>query len=407
MARENKDWLTAFCDHCSHTEAPRIMHFWAGVGAIAGALRRKVWIDMKAFRWSPNFYIIFVAPPGIVSKSTTAGLSMDLLREVPGINFGPDVVTWPALVTALAKSCESFQYGEEWMPMSALTLQASELGNLINPQDREMINLYIDLWDGRKQLEKVTKTSGQDMVEAPWVNILGCTTPHWIADNMPAAAVGGGFTSRCVFVYAEKKERRRAYPDEFVPEGFDEKRASLIRDLEHISLNLCGNYIITEEARAWGRQWYDKIWDKRPSHLEDDRLDGYVARKQTHMHKLAMVLAASTRDELVVERTDLELAEIMLTAVEHDLDKVFSRIGKSEAAMQTERLIAYVARRGTVLYEEAYRMIHSHFPDFKDFEGVLTGAIRAGYLLYSQKGDRHYLEYVKSKANNNLPNGNT
>lgn len=71
--------------------------------AIAGALRRKVWIDQAYFKWYSNFYIIpLVAPPGIVSKSTTAGIGMSILREVPGVNFGPDVVTWPAFVEAFA-----------------------------------------------------------------------------------------------------------------------------------------------------------------------------------------------------------------------------------------------------------------------------------------------------------------
>lgn len=391
MAREINDWLTYFCDYCSHTEAPRLMHFWAGVGAVAGALRRKVWIDMKAFRWSPNFFIIFVAPPGIVSKSTTADLSMDILRDVPGINFGPDVVTWPALVTAFAKSSESFLCGDEYVPMSPITLVASELGNLINPQDRDMINLYINLWDGRKKFDKVTKMSGTDVVEAPWINMLGCTTPHWIADNMPSATVGGGFTSRCIFVYADKKENRRAYPDEFVPPDYYERRAALLRGLEHMSVNLVGEYCIEESARAWGRDWYDKIWDTRPANLEDDRLDGYLARKQTHMHKLAMVMAAAQRDERVIVKADLQLADQMLLATEADLGKVFSRIGRTENSLQVDRLITYITKRTEVTYQDAYRMIHAHFPDFKDFEGVVTGAVKAGYVNLEQRGNEHWL----------------
>ena len=100
---------------------------------------------MKRFSWFPNFYIIFVAPPGVISKTTTMGMALDLLKQVPGVKFGPDVITWPALVTAFAAAGESFQYGEDWIPMSPLTLASGELGNLINPQDREMVNLYITL----------------------------------------------------------------------------------------------------------------------------------------------------------------------------------------------------------------------------------------------------------------------
>ncbi|TXH42236.1 MAG: hypothetical protein E6Q97_36170, partial [Desulfurellales bacterium] len=70
MTRQLKDWLATYLDYTEGTEAPRVMHFWAGVSAIASVLRRRVWIDMTRFQWYPNFYIIFVAPPGIISKTT-------------------------------------------------------------------------------------------------------------------------------------------------------------------------------------------------------------------------------------------------------------------------------------------------------------------------------------------------
>lgn len=394
MSRLLQDWLPAFLDYASVVESPRIMHFWAGVGAVAGALRRKVWIDMKRFTWTPNFFIIFVAPPGIVSKSTTADIAMDLLRQVPGIKFGPDVVTWPALVSAFALAGESFQFGEDWVPMSPLTLVASELGNLINPQDRDMINLYITLWDGRKSLEKVTKGNGNDTVEAPWINMLGCTTPHWIADNMPPATVGGGFTSRCVFVYADKKEKFVAYVDESISETDPDKRHALIHDLEHIAVNLVGPYEILPEARSWGREWYERLWMLRPQELEDERLDGYLARKQTHMHKLAMVIAASQRDELVITAEDLMLADQMLLSVEGDLSKVFSRIGRTEDSLQVERFVQFIHRKGECSYMEAYRHIHSYFPNFRDFEGMLAGTIRSGYISLFPRGTEFWLKYV-------------
>ena len=373
-------------DYTSGTEAPRLMHFWCGVSAIAGALRKKVWIDMKRFRWTPTFYIIFVAPPGIVSKTTTMDLGMDLLKQVPGIKFGPDVVTWQALVGRFAESGEMFQYGEEYVPMSPLTLASGEMGNLINPQDRDMINFYITMWDGRSSFEKVTKASGNDLIEAPWINMIACTTPHWIADNMPTATVGGGFTSRCVFVYADKKEHFIAYPDEAVGAGFEEKKVALIADLEHISVNLVGPFDLTEEARAWGRVWYKKLWTEVAPKIDDDHFSGYMARKQTHLHKLAMVLSVSRSDSLVITPEDLILAEVMLTQAEKDLGKVFSRIGRTEDSLQAERFIAFIKRHGKISYAKAYQHIHNYFPDFRDFEGILAGAIRSGVIKMSFEG---------------------
>lgn len=395
MSRIFKDWIPAFLSNIGTIEAPRRMVFWCGVSAVAGCLRRKVWLDFKRYQWTPNFFIVLVAPPGIISKSSTADLSMDLLRKVPGIKFGPDIVTWPALVSAFAAASESFEYREEWHPMSALTLVASELGNLINPFDKEQINLYINLWDGRRSLEKITKMSGNDLVESPWINMLGCTTPHWIADNMPAATVGGGFTSRCIFVYAERKENFVAYGDEAVHAEYDARKEELIHDLEYIATNLVGEYKLADDARDWGRAWYEELWGKKAAELSGNLLDGYVARKQTHMHKLAIVLAASRSDQLVITLEDLMLADAMLVETETDLSKVFARIGRSEESLHAEQFIQLVQKRGAVSYTEAYSTIHAYFPQFKDFEGIVAGAVRAGFVQMQQKGSEFWFVSTK------------
>lgn len=398
MSRIHKDWLPAFLDYAKHTEAPRYMHFWAGVAALAGCLRKRVWIDNFYFKWTPNFFILFVAPPGIVAKSTTADIGMDLLREVPGIKFGPDIVTWQSLVTSFAAAGESFQYppdSGEWHPMSPLTLVSSELGNLLNPKDREMVNLFINLWDGRKRLDKQTKLSGNDTVESPWINMVACTTPHWIADNMPPATVGGGFTSRCIFVYADAKEKFVAYPGRHIPPDIYEKKASLVHDLEHISIALCGEYRLEPAAEAWGEKWYEQLWKSSRDKYDDDQMSGYIARKQTHMHKLAMVLAASQRDELILTVEDLQVADQMLETIEADMPKVFSRIGRTEDSMQAERFISFVAKKGKVKYEDAYKLVHSYFPDFRDFEGVVNGAIRSGCVQLQAGTDGFWFVAVK------------
>ena len=379
MSRNFPDWIHSYLEYASVTEAPRRMHFWAAVGTVAGALRRRVWIDMVRFQWTPSFYIIFVGPPGIVAKSTTIDIATDLLRQVPGIKFGPNAITWQALVTAFAAASESFEYNEEWHPMSPLTLVASELGSLINLQDKEMVNLLIELWDGKKKYEKITKMSGNDTVEAPWINLQAGTTPHWVADNMPQAMIGGGLSSRCIFVYGDAKERYVAYVDEMVGKEDAALRTKLIQDLEQIAM-LCGPFHIDPEAREWGREWYKSFWKDASSRMDDQMLEGYAARKQTHIHKVAMVLSASRGDSRTINLNDIQLANTMLEDIENDMHRVFSRIGRTEDSMQAERFIEYVKKKGLVPYTEAYKMIHTYFPDFRDFEGILTGALQSGQL---------------------------
>lgn len=390
MAKRNfNDWLTAFLDYASHSEAPRHMHFWCGVSAVAGALRRKVWIDQAYFRWYSNMYICLVAPPGIVSKSTTASMSMNLLRRVPGIKFGPDVVTWPALVSAFAESTEGFEYNGDIHVMSAMTLESSEFGNLLNPQDKEMVDLLVSLWDGKQgEFKKNTKHSGNDTVQNPWINLIACTTPAWIAGNFPEYMIGGGFTSRTIFVYAEEKARYVAYPGLKVPKDLDRFAEKLVEDLTEIS-QLVGEYKLSPAAVRWGERWYENHYSVRAANLDPERFGGYLARKQTHIHKLSMILAASQGDSLLIEPEHLEIAHNMVTDLEPDMQFVFSKIGRSEASLYTERLVTFVHAKGKVGYQEAYRHVHTHFPSMRDFEDIVAGCVRAGYIKLLQTGAEH------------------
>lgn len=378
-------------EYASFSEAPKHMHFWTAVSTLAGALRRRVWIDMAYFQWFCNFYVILVAPPGIVSKSTTASIGMSLLKKVPDIKFGPDVVTWQALVTGFAESTISHEYQGEFHAMSALTIESSEFGNLLNPQDKEMVDLLVSLWDGKQgAFEKKTKGSGTDVVENPWINLIACTTPAWIAGNFPEYMIGGGFTSRCIFVYADKKAKLVAYPGQIVPADLKQQAQKLVEDLCWIS-QLSGEYKLTPEAVTWGQAWYENHYAAKHLHLDDERFGGYLARKQTHIHKLAMILAAAEGSRMIIEAEHLALANQMVTDLEPDMQFVFSKIGKSEDAVYAERLIWYVAKRNGCQYDEAYRFVHSHFPKMQDFEAVITGAIRSGYLVLKQQGSEMWL----------------
>jgi hypothetical protein len=304
---------------------------------------------------------------------------MDILRKVPGVNFGPDIVTWPALVTAFAAASESFpDINGDYHTQCALTLESSEFGNLVNPTDREMIDLLVTLWDSKQGgFSKVTKNSGSDKVENPWINLIACTTPSWIAGNFPEYIIGGGFTSRCLFVYTEQKEKLVAYPIYHIPPGMLETQAKLAADLEHIATTLVGPYHLTKEAREFGEEWYKLHYANPPKHLQDDRFGGYLARKQTHIHKLAMVLAASCRDELILTPEDLALAAKAITDLEADMPKVFARIGRSEDSIQAERFVQFVQKNSPVSYAAAYAYVHSAFPFVNDFSAIVMGAVGA------------------------------
>jgi len=399
VERIYEDWLKAFVDYASFGEAPLSFYYWV-VSAIAGALRRRVWIDQGYFRWAPNFYIILVAPPGIVSKSTTASIGMNLLRRVKGVKFGPDVVTWQKLAQSLAQSLELFDLGNgTMMPMSAVTIESSEFGTFLNPNDREMVDVLVSLWDGKQgTFIKSTKTQGEDVIENPFVNIIACTTPSWIEGNFPEYMIGGGFTSRCVFLYADEKRNYVAYPKLALPSNFDNMGDNLVIDLERISL-LKGSFTITADALRWGEKWYEDHFKHKPPHLDNDRFGGYLARKQTHIHKLAMVLSASTRSDLIIDRPILARANDVITSLELDMPKVFAKIGTSAESRGAAQLVSLVHSHGKitqpVLYRELFRTL-----SYDDFTRALNSAVQAGHVEPPQvEGNVVWIKAKHEKTN--------
>jgi hypothetical protein len=388
--RNFANFINAYLEYSDHSEAPEKFHLWTAVSCIAGALRRRVWIDMKYFQWTPNMYIIFVAPPGIVSKSTTASIGMNLLRQVDGIKFGPDAVTWQALVQRLQEAKEMFQLhdGEEmYHTMSALTCVCSEFGNFLNPHDREMVDALVSLWDGQVGTwTKVTKTQGSDLIENPWVNVLACTTPDWIAGNFPDYMVGGGFTSRCVFVYADKKRKLVAYPKYEASHDHSELQLKLVQDLGHIANVLAGEYHLSASARTFGERWYQSHYDKPPAGLMGERFAGYIARKQTHIHKLAMVLAAAEHDKLIIEQHHLSNAATIVDTLELDMPKVFNRIGVTTDQKSAQRIVAHVWTHGDTHNRDLFGLVFSHM-SYREFQGAVDGAFAAGYLSRKQVGN--------------------
>lgn len=390
MARLLDNWLKAYMRYTRHLEAPDPMHFWSGVAAIAGALRGKVWVDMGYWKWKPNFFIIFVAPPGIATKSTTIANAMSLLREVPDIHFGPDSATWQAVTDSFIEAIEIVKYENESHSMACITLAVSELGTFLDPRNREMVDVLVDLWDGRPVPWK-RRTKGEGLLEipSPWLNFVGATTPSWITENFPQYAVTGGFTSRTIFIFADRKRHFVAYPQLRISQEDRALRLKLIHDLIEIS-KIVGEYEITEEAFEWGESWYQEHWEKRPSHSADDRLSGYLARKQTHVHKVAVTLSAAHSDVRHITLEDLQAAESIVTGIEAEMQRVFEGISDSGPGRHTQLLLtALKLTSGGLTKQQLWQKFVTHMAH-EEFEAALKGLVMAGWCKQYKDG-----EYVK------------
>lgn len=384
--RELPDWLDEFVENSKWGESPEYFYYWVGVGTIASALRRQVWLPMGTFHWFPNLYILLVAPPGVIQKSSTADLGLvQLLKKLPGIHFGPSTVTWQALYDAFAEVGETVDISDELqITQNALVINSSEFGITLNPKDTEMIDQLVHIWDGR-EMAKRTRKDGLLIIPTPCLNMIACTTPAWIAENMPRYLIGGGLTSRMLFVYGDEKVRYIAYPQDHIPLDFQERQGKLVRDLERIS-QLKGPFTLAPEAKKWGTDWYENFHKNEKHKLDPTLIGGYIARKQTLVHKVAMVLSASEGNSKIITLPHLQKAVKAITSLEKDMPMVYSKIGLTKEANAGEQILAYIHRfNGSVSWTTLYQYMHRTFPKVEDVEAILVGLIEAGYINIDRK----------------------
>lgn len=370
------------------------MHMWTGIWTIAGALRRRVWIDQGYFQWTPNVYIVLVAPPGIVSKSTTLANGSKLLRKVDGVRFGPDALTWQSLVQSLAGACEEVLMPDAMFhPMSCVSIASSEFGTLFNPNDREMVDVFVSLWDGQVGVfEKQTKTSGNDRIVNPWINMAACTTPGWIAGNFPEYLVGGGFTSRCLFVYAEEKQNLVPYPSEVIAPEFLAMQDDLVHDLTMIA-SIAGPAVLSPDAKKFGEWWYKDHYENKIKTLNNPRFGGYLARKQTHIHKLAMILSAAEGDDRIIQEHHLRSALDLVSDLEEHMPKVFDLIGVSGQAKFSNEVLntlrPHVTMEKSALFRLCFRTM-----GLQEYENAINACVQSGQAALNNRNGKVYVDYT-------------
>jgi hypothetical protein len=381
--RHYKDWITAYLQWTQHTEAPEVYHLWVAISVLAGALQRRVYIDMNAFDWVPNFYIFLVGKAGLVTKSTSLRMGQSLLKKAgKKIRFGSSSGSWQAIAAEIAAS--AFQPIAGGHITSPISFFVGELGTFLDPNDRQMLDFFVDSWDAQREtFSRITKSGGKLEIPMGCVNIIAGTTPTWIKENFNATMIGGGFASRLIFVQASSKRKLVAYPglEKFTQE-FEDRKGKLIEDLVKI-VNIEGPMKLTQEALDWGTKWYEDHYTK-PRQLSGERFDGFYARKQTHLHKLAMILSISRSDDLIVDVNHLQVANDMLLKVERDLGLVIDNITSKEISAMHKREILSILRDGPAdrddLYSQLYQMMGG-----VDYDKAIADLLKAKQISVSAK----------------------
>lgn len=369
--RKCENWLQTFRDWVvPRSEAPESFVFWAGASTIASALRRQVFIprsELGGWECFPHLYVMFVGPPGM-RKSTAMDFGIDIQVNDPNIKRPPTLITKESLVNTLIQS-----------PDSSASVNVKEFSDLIMKGGKEMYDLLTSLYDANRDLSVGTLARGFEGTERPCLNFAACTTPGWISANMPEESISGGFASRVIFVYEQDLSKRRLFWRKEMANGgetrFNEMAERLTHDLVHISSNLAGTFSFTDEAVDKMEDWYQKMSATPLA----KKAAGYAARKHVHVLKLAMILAVSQSDELVINWPTAEAAINILTQTEKRLPLVFAGVGKNKYSIELGDMADYIKVNNPVPRAKLLEHFKSSAEPDK-LNGFITGLVMMKYI---------------------------
>lgn len=350
MSRELSDWLDSYLQYTDNSESPTSYHTWCGLSVIAGALQRRVYLKWGLKRVVfPNIYVVLVGASGRTRKGNAIGIAKDFLRKVPNISVAPESSSGrQAMILAMKRAVNSFVDPTDGMLKfhCAITAFSEELSVFLGQGDIGYLASLTDWYDSSDDWEYETVGRGKDTLQGLCLNFLGGTAPDWIQSMIPGEALGGGFTSRIIFIVEEHK--RKIIP-EYIPTPEEEALAEVLqRDLERIS-QLSGEMKFTPEAKQLYVDWYieqDTNLSAGNPAIPDTRFAGYCERRATHLQKLMLLASASRGDDLLIKPQDYHKAVSLLKMAELNMHKTFGGLGKARGSDVTETVKEYIKRMG-------------------------------------------------------------
>lgn len=365
MARELTDWLDSYLEYTDNTESPISYHTWCGLSVIAGALQRRCYLQWGlAETIYPNLYVVLIGPSGRTRKGTAIGIAKEFLKKTAGITVVPESSSGrQAMILAMKRASKNFEDPIDGQIKfhCSVTAFSEELSVFLGQGDIAYLSNLTDWYDSKDDWEYETVGRGKDSLQGLCLNLCGGTAPDWIQSMIPQEALGGGFTSRVIFIVEEKK--RKIVPEYLVDDATRELGGKLLRDLERIA-NLSGEMTFDTGGKDAYVNWYvdqDTKLSAGKAAIPDQRFAGYCERRATHLRKLMIVCSASRGDDLKLTEADFTKARKLLEMVEVNMGRTFGGLGRARASDETDTVMSFIQSMGTttrrMIMERFYRDI--------------------------------------------------
>ena len=380
---KNASWLDVYLKYVDNTESPTSYHVWTALSCIAGALQRKCYIKWGLETVYPNMYVVLVGSAGRTRKSLAINIGQDVFKELDLITVS-EAITPQALITKMANATTTYIDPQGIVrPHSSVTCFSKELSTLLGAnQNFQYLAYMTDFWDSHDSWTYETIKRSEDPIIGMCLNILAASAPDWMSSMLPVQAIGGGFTSRCIFVVETNKSKHIALPT--VSKDEEKLKRALIHDLKLIALYQ-GEYSFTKEAAETYKKWYldqSTSMDSGEYPIDDPNFRAYCERRSTHLRKMCMALQAAQGDSKKITVETWNQAVTILTNTEVQMTDVFGGLGRSDQGQLIYEMLQYVGKKGKVNRDSMYKSFYKHC-NWREFNEALDGMRASGLVGYN------------------------
>lgn len=380
---EQVNWIDLYVNtYTKETESPTSYHMWTAISMISAALQRKVWVNFghedNPFTVYTNLYIVFVAPPGRCRKTQAIRYGEDILRDIDDVSLASDSVTREALIMELAAARATMAIDEESdiiEPHCSLTLLSGEFSVFLGQKNFNLLSLLCDLFDCKKIWKYTTKNVGKDTLHGVWFSILGATTPELLNSSLQITAIGGGLTSRIIFVV--ESQRRKKVTSPYLPPAV---RMILLERLRSIN-RMKGEMRFRDGAFEYFDEWYQSAPDSATEFEE---------RQHVYVLKVAMIFAAAGERSYIIPE-DIKRAILEIDIIKPRMSEAFQGVGRSPYAYVISRLRSLLKEDG-VVYLDKFLADNANDVTPEDVKRAAELFAYSGEAHYDRIGDRHVLK---------------
>lgn len=419
MSKRNfPDFLSAWEEYAEDGFTPPQFNTWAGLSILAGALERRVWLPWNdTFSYYPNIYVLLVSKPG-AGKSVSLNKAVDLLTEVnarkPVLNIMPSQVTEAKFIELMGHG-RSFDYRDPVKDKTETIFQnagyyfASEASNSLRNIFGEFIACLTDFYDCPPNWSRATKKDGKPIrLRNVCMNILAGSTFDYLGKLINDENVQGGFASRILYiVHKDKTVRNQPFQMGLNDVDRDVRhhyREALMHDLGMITRLIGPMYADAEFGAAW-EKWYPVFEAQRQNH-ESEKLQSILARTNTNVLKVAMLLCASESDDRQLKLKHFEKALALVSGVNSHIPEIFmeskaAQGGRGGGTALANLILMTVKQMKRPTYANVISTVLIKGSDKRTVEGALNALIQQNALAYTDsisEGQRHLTVLANADA---------